>query len=119
MATTDKCPKASILKDGLLEYSCQCDFGERIMNDITVVIPGDALVGAKIPRHRLESELRKQLALQLYREQLVSGAGACRIAGISKAEFQHFLGDKGVSQQYDVEDYQKDRENLATWRAND
>jgi predicted HTH domain antitoxin len=51
------------------------------MSDISLTIPGDALAAAKIPRHRLESELKKQLAIQLYREGLISGAGACRIAG--------------------------------------
>jgi predicted HTH domain antitoxin len=87
------------------------------MGDISLTIPGDALATAKIPRHRLESELKKQLAVQLYREGLVSGAGACRIAGLAKAEFQHLLGEYGVAQQYDVEDYQKDLEHLAAWRA--
>jgi len=88
------------------------------MNDISLTIPGDALAMAKIPRHRLESELKKQLAVQLYREGLISGAGACRIAGLGKAEFQYVLGQCGVCQQYDVEDYRKDLEQLATWRAN-
>lgn len=88
------------------------------MSDISLTIPGDALAGAKIPRHRLQSELKKQLAIQLYREGLISGAGACRVAAVAKTEFQYLLGEYGVAQQYDVEDYQKDLEHLAAWRAN-
>ena len=85
------------------------------MNDVSVTIPGEALAAVKIPRHRLEAELRKQLAIQLYREGLISGAGACRIAGVAKAEFQYLLGESGVCQQFDIEDYGKDWEHLAAW----
>lgn len=88
------------------------------MHDISITIPGEALAGAKIPRDRLERELKLQLAIQLYREGLTSGAGACRIAGLSEAEFQYVLGERGVYQQYGAEDYAKDLENLAAWRKN-
>jgi len=87
------------------------------MNDVLLTIPGDGLATAKIPRFGLEAELKRQLALQLYREGLVSGAGACRIAGLAKAEFQYLLGQRGVCQQYDVEDYRKDVEHLAAWQT--
>ena len=89
------------------------------MSDVSLTIPGDALAAAKIPRHRLESELRKQLAMQLYREGLISGAGASRVAGVAKAEFQYLLGECGVPQQYGVDDYRQDLEHLAAWRASD
>ena len=87
------------------------------MSSISLTIPSDAVAAMKIPRHRVESELKKQLAVQLYREGMISGAGACRVAEISKAEFQYLLGEIGVCQQYDVEDYHKDLEHLASWRA--
>lgn len=87
------------------------------MQNILVTIPGDALAGMKVPPERLEAELKKQLALQLYRERLVSGAGACRIAAVTKAEFQTLLAQHEICQQYDVDDYQKDLEHMAAWRA--
>lgn len=87
------------------------------MDDICLTIPGAALAAAKIPRQRLEWELKKELALQLYREGLISGAGACQVAGLGKAEFQYLLGERGICQQYDIEDYQKDAEHLAAWRT--
>ncbi|MBI2194603.1 MAG: UPF0175 family protein [Planctomycetes bacterium] len=49
------------------------------MNDISIIISGEALAAVKIPRQRLQAELRKELAIQLYREGLVSGAAAARI----------------------------------------
>jgi len=85
------------------------------MNDVLLTIPGEGLATAKIPRPGLEGELKRQLALQLYREGLVSGAGACRIAGLGKAEFQYLLGRCSVYQQYAVEDYRKDMEHLTAW----
>lgn len=88
------------------------------MNDISITIPGEALAAVKIPRQRLQAELRKELAVQLYREGLVSGAGATRIAGIEKTEFQYLLGQRGVCQQYDDVDYRKDVDNLRKWQAN-
>jgi len=83
------------------------------MKDVTLTIPGDVLAAAKIPRQRLQQELKKELALQLYREGLVSNFGACRLAGLEKPEFQYLLGQRGIAQQYDVEDYEQDLENLA------
>lgn len=87
------------------------------MNNVMISIPGDALAGVKIPRQNLDAELKKHLALQLYRAGLVTGAAACRIAGVGKAEFQFLLGEAGICQQYDLEDYHQDLENLRAWEA--
>jgi predicted HTH domain antitoxin len=87
------------------------------MKDVTLTLPGAALQRAKIPRQRLQRELKKELALQLYREGLIAGFGACSLADIEKADFQDLLGQRGIPQQYDVEDYEQDLENLAAWRT--
>ena len=78
------------------------------MKDVTLTIPSEVLAVAKIPRQRLELELKKELALQLYREGLISHFGACRLAGLEKSEFQYLLGQRGIAQQYDLEDYEQD-----------
>ncbi len=83
------------------------------MKDVTISIPGDVLEHAKIPRGHIERELRKELALQLYREGIVSHAGACRIANLQKLEFQFLLGERGICQQYDVADLHDDMTNLS------
>ena len=82
------------------------------MKDMALTIPGDVLAVVRIPRARIEAELKKELALQLYREGIVPSFGACRIAGIEKAEFQYLLGQRGIAQQYDVDDYEQDKETL-------
>ena len=89
------------------------------MNDLLISIPGEALAGVKIARQDLDAELKKHLALQLYRTGLVNGAAACRIAGVGKAEFQYLLGEAGICQQYDIEDYHQDMENLRAWQASE
>ena len=85
--------------------------------DMALTIPGDVLAAVRIPRARIETELKKELALQLYREGIVSGFGACRIAGIEKAELQYWLGQRGIAQQYDIDDYEQDKEAMAAWQA--
>ncbi len=87
------------------------------MNDVMVSIPGEVLANVKIPRQNLDAELKKHLALQLYREGLVAGAGACRIAGVSKVEFQYLLGEAGICQQYGTDDFSQDLEQLEAWQA--
>ena len=87
------------------------------MKDVTLTLPGEAFVRAKIPRQRLQRELKKELALQLYREGLISGFGACSLADMGKADFQDLLGQRGIPQQYDVEDYEQDLENVAAWHT--
>jgi predicted HTH domain antitoxin len=89
------------------------------MKDLQLTIPGDILATTKIPRQHLEAQLKKELALQLYREGLISGGGACRLAGLTKLEFQDLLGERGICQQYGQDDYQRDLENLAAWQAHE
>ncbi len=85
------------------------------MNTISIQIPEEFLFSVKIPRKFLESELKKELALQLYREGLTSFANAHRLAGISKIEFHYLLGERQIARQYSTEDYEKDISNLQKW----
>ncbi len=87
------------------------------MRTLTLDIPEAVLTGVKIPRTRLKSDLKRELALQLYREQMISFANAHRMADMSKIEFHYLLGERQIPRQYDVEDCEKDMENLARWKA--
>ncbi|HHC23912.1 MAG TPA: UPF0175 family protein [Desulfobacterales bacterium] len=87
------------------------------MKMISVPIPEDIMMSVKIPRRRWKTELKKELALQLYREGLIPFANAHRLAEMEKTDFHYLLGERGISRQYDVEDYEKDLENLTRWRA--
>ena len=78
-------------------------------------IPEEVLASAKIPRPQLEIELRRRLAAALYADGVIGGSGACKLAGLDKAEFQHWLGEHGVVQPLDGLDYQDERHNIEQW----
>lgn len=85
------------------------------MDDLVLTLPGDALANVRIPPAEMERELRRRLAAALFSDGIVGGAAACRLAGMGKAEFQHWLGERGILQPLGVSDYQEERENLEKW----
>ena len=87
----------------------------RLMNDLVLTLPGEALAHARIPPADMERELRRRLAAALFSDGIVGGAAACRLAGMDKAEFQYWLGERGISQPLGAADYRQERENLTAW----
>ncbi len=57
------------------------------MKTLALEIPEEVLFELKIPKQRWRIELRKELALQLYRENLLSFGNARRLAGMTKRDF--------------------------------
>lgn len=86
------------------------------MKSVAIQIPEQIMNEIKIPRQQWASVLKKELAVHLYREGYVSFANAHRLAEISKIEFHYLLGERRIPIQYNIEDYEKDLENLAGWR---
>ena len=87
------------------------------MHSITLTLPAESLVGVRIPPRDLHNELLRRLATALFADGILSGASACRMAGMGKAEFQHLLGERGITQPLDEMDYEQDLANLAAWKA--
>lgn len=86
------------------------------MRSYTISLPEEILRSAKIPRQQWDTVLKRELALQLYREGMLSFAGARRLAEMDKLDFHMLLGERQIPRQYDVEDYEQDLENLKAWR---
>lgn len=86
------------------------------MKIISLQIPEEILFFVKIPRKQWEIGLKRELALQLYREGMISFANAHRLAQMSKIDFHYLLGERQIARQYDIEDYEKDLENLSKQR---
>jgi len=82
------------------------------MNALSIDIPEEIISTAKIPRKNWDKEIKKELALQLYREGILSFANARRLSGLSKIEFHLLLGEREIPRQYDIEDYEEDFENI-------
>lgn len=87
------------------------------MNDVVITVPGAVLAGAKLPRRGLEAELRRRLAMALFSDGVISGAAACHMAGVEKAEFQFLMGERGIAQPLDESDLAQDAAGIAAWKA--
>lgn len=87
------------------------------VKNMTLTLPEDSLIGVRIPPRELHDELRRRLAAALFSDGILSGASACRMAGMGKAEFQNMLGERGIAQPLDEPDYEQDLTNLAAWKA--
>ena len=48
---------------------------------------------------------------------VISGAAACRMAGVEKAEFQFLMGERGIAQPLDESDLAQDAAGIAAWKA--
>lgn len=57
-------------------------------------------------------ELRRELALHLFKEEALSFGKARELADMSVWDFQLLLGQRGISVHYDVQAYEEDRETL-------
>ncbi|BAD84402.1 hypothetical protein, conserved, UPF0175 family [Thermococcus kodakarensis KOD1] len=82
------------------------------MGEVTVVIPSDLSRILRVDEKQLPKLVRIYLAVELYREGVVSLGKAAEIAGVTKAEMMEILASKGVPLNYTEEDLQEDIETL-------
>ena len=75
---------------------------------INMELPKDVLLAADISEISASAEIRKLLALYMFRERLLSFGKAAELSGIDKLEFMELAGSKGISLNYDIDDYQED-----------
>ena len=84
------------------------------MKTLSLEIPEELLISFKVPRQHWKNELKKELAIQLYREGLISFGNARRLAEMSKWDFHDLLGSRKIPRQYDVEDVEEDLKTIST-----
>jgi predicted HTH domain antitoxin len=65
-----------------------------------------------------QADWLREVAISLFRQELITLGTASHIAGIHQLEFQGLLCDRGISIHYDMADYQADIESLRNnnWR---
>ena len=56
------------------------------MSTLSIDIPEEIITAAKIPRKKWDKEIKRELALQLYREGIFSFSSARRLSGLSKVD---------------------------------
>jgi len=79
-------------------------------------LPGEITTICKVRGEKLESFLRKLIAIELYREGIVSLGKAAEIAGVSKIEMMDLLREKGIPLNYGVEELKDDLEVIKGMR---
>ena len=89
------------------------------MEPVILEIPDEVAAAAKIPRAQLREELLRRLAAALYSDGVIGGAAACRLAGLGKAEFQHWLGEHRITQPLEESDFREESEQLKQWLDRD
>ena len=82
------------------------------MSELELEIPEELVQSLKLPRDEVAARLKKELALRLYEKGLLSFGKARELAGMTKWEFSHLLGEEEIPRHYDLEEFNKDLNTL-------
>ena len=75
---------------------------------ITIEIPDDI-----IQAHSLnEAEWLREIAIALFKQELITLGSASRIARMHQIDFQKLLSSRGICIHYDVEEFEQDIQHL-------
>ncbi|NER99781.1 MAG: UPF0175 family protein [Symploca sp. SIO1B1] len=75
---------------------------------MSVVIPDDVLVSARMS----EAQLKLEIAIMLFQKNRISIGKARRLAGINLLEFQREISERSICIHYDVEEFDQDIKTL-------
>ncbi|MFA5330816.1 MAG: UPF0175 family protein [Methanoregula sp.] len=78
------------------------------MGEVILKVPKDIAEAIHLPPDDLQYELKKELALALYRRGVLSSGKACAFAGMLRWEWEELLGKRKVSRHYQETDLQQD-----------
>lgn len=77
-------------------------------DDFHLEIPRSVVDALALPEGRKEDELRRELALTLYRKEMLSFGKARELAGMSKQSFGQLLGNRKIERHYGPEELEED-----------
>jgi predicted HTH domain antitoxin len=75
---------------------------------MNLLIPDDILNASKMS----EADLKLEIAIILYKREKISAGKACEWLGLNLIEFRRALRQRGLTINYNVEDFQADLETL-------
>ena len=61
-----------------------------------------------MPPNERDGALRTELALALYNRQVLSGGMACKLARLTRWEFENLLGQRRIPRHYNEDDLNQD-----------
>ncbi|WP_103028705.1 UPF0175 family protein [Salinibacter altiplanensis] len=76
--------------------------------DVQLSIPRSVSDALALPEGGKKEELQRELAVSLYREEMLSFAKARELAGTGKQEFGQLLGERGIDRHYGPEELEED-----------
>lgn len=78
------------------------------MAKLTLEVPSEVIDAVKLPPAEVEAELRKELALALYRRGVPSLGKSRVLAGMTHWQFEDLLADRRIPRHYTDADLQDD-----------
>ncbi|THE65430.1 UPF0175 family protein [Salinadaptatus halalkaliphilus] len=75
----------------------------------SIDVPSDVYDALNVPEDEREDVLRRELAVALYREGILSVGKARELSGLSRPDFHRLLGDREVDRHYTLEELEEDR----------
>jgi predicted HTH domain antitoxin len=75
---------------------------------IDLHIPASVAEALRLPEAGAELAIRRELAVALYREGLLSFGKARELADLDKAAFGHLLGERGIVRHYGAREVAED-----------
>ena len=75
---------------------------------IRMDLPKDILLAADISEVNAPADIRKHLALYMFKERILSFGKASELSGLDKLNFMELTGNRGISFNYDEDDYHED-----------
>lgn len=76
--------------------------------NLILEVPGEILEAVKLPSGEVEKELRRELALALYRREALSLGKARALAQMTRWEFEELLGQRQIQRHYTDADLEED-----------
>ncbi len=80
------------------------------VSQLILKIPEDVVDALRLPPDEVDAELRKELALALYQRGVLSSGKACRLAGMTRWEFEELIGQRRIPRHYTEENLEEDIE---------
>lgn len=78
--------------------------------EITIDIPDSIVQAIRLPEKRIEKDIRIELSLSLYEQEILSFGKARELANLGKYEFGKLLGERQIVRHYGEEELKQDLE---------
>ena len=79
------------------------------MTEVNIRLQEEIFIIGGPKKEKASEEIRKLIALELFRENAISMGKVAEIAGIPLAEFMELSGKRGIPMHYTMEDLEADR----------